>query len=399
MKLSVQETKDLHKYTKFFALKSAQVIIQSRVAERISTQCKPNTQGTDWFNLHINDHPDVIAETKKALNGEIISPCFPLCIEISLRTSEGDQMTLESWCLSLLPEQCDPTLKNIPSVYNRMGLLLKSLLSVTRVTPAYKLSRMQGADSYVMCYRIYLGQPVLHSLGEDYKQTRIGQICTPIGTLQFSVAYRTKMTISPTQTGKNSIMVKSDHFNSNSNTRRHRNGDDINDLTKPMRPGPFADPKPKKTVEPQLPGVTRLLAMGKNKPRPTKNSENAENEVIENPRLIEEDESSKKEISNSPTKSIPKMTSSNSSRLSIFSNLKSVDEEYWMQELSAPFANRGPMGELMQFYKQCKKSPPLQSPQKNPTPEEITEMIKMYESQLPEYDALVQSFCESPDNN
>lgn len=240
MKLSVQETKDLHKYTKFFALKSAQVIIQSRAGDKISTPCKPNTQGTDWvslfmscaagsngllqFNLNINDVPEVITETKKALNGEIIAPCLPLCVEISLRTSEGDQMVLESWCLSLLPEQCDPSLRNIPSVYNRMGLLLKSLMSVTRVTPAYKLSRRQGVDSYVMCYRIYMDEPVLHNLGEGYKQTRIGQICTPIGTLQFSVSYRTKMTISPTQTGKNnSIMVKSDHFNSNSNTRRHRN--------------------------------------------------------------------------------------------------------------------------------------------------------------------------------
>lgn len=48
MKLSAQETKDLHKYTKFFALKSAQIIVQSRVGEKISTQCKPHTQGADW---------------------------------------------------------------------------------------------------------------------------------------------------------------------------------------------------------------------------------------------------------------------------------------------------------------------------------------------------------------
>ncbi|RZC43268.1 autophagy-related protein 13 -like protein, partial [Asbolus verrucosus] len=224
MKLSNQDKKDLDKYTKFLALKSTQIIIQSRVGDKVSTPCKPNTQGTDWFNLHINDLPDVLAETRKALNGEIISTCIPLCVEISLRTSEGDQMVLESWCLSLLPEQCDPTVRIIHTVYNRMGILLKSLVSVTRVTPAYKLSRRQGPDSYVICYRIYMDQPQLHSLGDGYKQVRIGQICTPIGTLQLSVAYRTKMTISPTQTGKNnSIMVKSDHFNSNSNPRRHRN--------------------------------------------------------------------------------------------------------------------------------------------------------------------------------
>jgi len=46
-----------------------------------------------------------------------------------------------------------------------MSLLLKSLLAVTRVTPAYKLSRRQGADSYLICYRIYSGEPQLHLLG------------------------------------------------------------------------------------------------------------------------------------------------------------------------------------------------------------------------------------------
>jgi autophagy-related protein 13 len=30
-----------------------------------------------------------------------------------------------------------------------MGIALKSLLSVSRVTPAYKLSRQQGADDFV----------------------------------------------------------------------------------------------------------------------------------------------------------------------------------------------------------------------------------------------------------
>lgn len=42
---------------------------------------------------------------------------------------------------------------------------------------------------------------------------RVGQLSTPVGTLQLSVAYRTKMTISPQHTGRDtSIMLKSDHF-------------------------------------------------------------------------------------------------------------------------------------------------------------------------------------------
>lgn len=166
------------------------------------------------FNLNISDLPDVLAETKRVLNGEIISSNVPLCVEISLRTSEGDQMVLENWCLSMLAEQCDPTTRIVHTIYNRMGTLLKSLVSITRVVPAYKLSRRQGPDSFVICYRIFLGEPLIQCLGEDFSQVKIGQICTPIGTLNLSVSYRTKMTISPTQTGRqNSIMLKSDHFN------------------------------------------------------------------------------------------------------------------------------------------------------------------------------------------
>lgn len=132
-------------------------------------------------------------------------------------------MVLESWCLSVLPERCDPIKRIAHSVYNHMGILLKSLVSVTRVTPAYKLSRRQGPDSYVICYRIYMGEPQLHTLGDGYKQVRIGQICTPLGTLQLGVSYRTKMTISPTQPERgHSMMVKSDHFDTNLSPRHLR---------------------------------------------------------------------------------------------------------------------------------------------------------------------------------
>lgn len=106
-----------------------------------------------------------MADAKRALCGEIVSSTVPLCIEISLKTVEGDTMVLETWSLGVLPEQSDPTVRVTYTVYNRMGILLKSLLSVSRVTPAYKLSRRQGPDSYTMCYKIYMGEPQLHVLG------------------------------------------------------------------------------------------------------------------------------------------------------------------------------------------------------------------------------------------
>lgn len=60
--------------------------------------------------------------------------------------------------------------------------------------------------------------------GEDYKEFRIGETCTVFGTVKMSVAYRTKMTISPTQTGRDAkIMLKSDHF-----LNEHMHGDKPN---------------------------------------------------------------------------------------------------------------------------------------------------------------------------
>lgn len=50
-------------------------------------------------------------------------------------------------------------------------------------------------------------------LGDGYRQVRVGQLSTQLGALSLSVAYRTKLTISPQHSGKdNAIMLKSDHF-------------------------------------------------------------------------------------------------------------------------------------------------------------------------------------------
>ncbi|XP_060647219.1 autophagy-related protein 13 homolog [Drosophila nasuta] len=288
--------KDLEKFIKFLALKSTQVVVQSRLGEKIQTQCNP-LAGNDWFNIVVQDHPDVLDETKRALSlkpGDSIMQRLPLCIEISLKTSEGDQMILEVWSLDLLPldnnkaggtedtgnkgENENQVLKASHAIYNRMGIMLKSLISLTRTTPAYKLSRRQCPDSYGIFYRIYVDRPQVHTLGEGHKHVKIGQLNTIVGSLIMSVAYRTKLTISPTAghhqtttitTGttttaqQGTIMLKSDHFrpasDANSPTsqlssfkpptlggiggangfekvdKRHI------DIEKPLRPGAFTD--------------------------------------------------------------------------------------------------------------------------------------------------------------
>lgn len=50
-KVSVQDRKDMDKFTRFLALKATQIIVQSRLGEKVSTPCKPNTGGTDWVRV------------------------------------------------------------------------------------------------------------------------------------------------------------------------------------------------------------------------------------------------------------------------------------------------------------------------------------------------------------
>uniref|UniRef100_A0A671L604 Autophagy-related protein 13 n=1 Tax=Sinocyclocheilus anshuiensis TaxID=1608454 RepID=A0A671L604_9TELE len=162
--LSPQDKKDLDKFIKFFALKTVQVIVQARLGEKINTCSSSSPTGSDWFNLAIKDIPEVTHEAKKALAGQLPGIGRSMCVEISLKTSEGDSMELETWCLEM-NEKCDKDIKVSYTVYNRLSLLLKSLLAITRVTPAYKLSRKQGHD-YVILYRIYFGDVQLTGLGE-----------------------------------------------------------------------------------------------------------------------------------------------------------------------------------------------------------------------------------------
>uniref|UniRef100_A0A8C1YT17 Autophagy-related protein 13 n=1 Tax=Cyprinus carpio TaxID=7962 RepID=A0A8C1YT17_CYPCA len=191
--LSSQDRKDLDKFIKFFALKAVQVIVQARLGEKISTCSSSSPTGSDWFNLAIKDIPEVTHEAKKALAGQLPGIGRSMCVEISLKTSEGDSMELETWCLEM-NEKYDKDIKVSYTVYNRLSLLLKSLLAITRVTPAYKLSRKQGHD-YVILYRIYFGDVQLTGLGEGFQSVRVGVVGTPIGTITLSCAYRTNLAL------------------------------------------------------------------------------------------------------------------------------------------------------------------------------------------------------------
>ncbi|XP_036399429.1 autophagy-related protein 13-like isoform X3 [Megalops cyprinoides] len=211
--LSPQDKKDLDKFIKFFALKTVQVIVQARLGEKICTRSSSSPTGSDWFNLAIKDIPEVTHEAKKALAGQLPGIGRSMCVEISLKTSEGDSMELETWCLEM-NEKCDKDIKVSYTVYNRLSLLLKSLLAITRVTPAYKLSRKQGHD-YVILYRIYFGEVQLAGLGEGFQTVRVGIVGTPIGTITLSCAYRTNLAFMSTRQFERTAPIMGiiiDHF-------------------------------------------------------------------------------------------------------------------------------------------------------------------------------------------
>lgn len=123
------------------------------------------------FNISLQDLKDIADETKRAFEsatGEksnLIN--LPLNVEISLKTEEGYDMLLEVWTLTIAPESNSPTIRSSHHVYNSFGVLLKSVICVSRATPAYKLSRRQKTESYKIDHTISAGKLLdLNRLGK-----------------------------------------------------------------------------------------------------------------------------------------------------------------------------------------------------------------------------------------
>jgi len=101
------------------------------------------------------------------------------------------------------------------TVYNYIGLLLKSMTVVTRSMPAYKLSRHQSPDTYRTCYEVYLREPITSYDADSFCRQPIGSVPSPLGAVAAFVIYRTKLTICSKQssTADLSSTIKDDHFN------------------------------------------------------------------------------------------------------------------------------------------------------------------------------------------
>lgn len=108
---------------------------------------------------------DVEREARRVIMGLSGSETrWSLCVDIVLKTAEGDSMVLETWNISLSSEFRDYI--STYALYSRFGIIIKSLLAISRVVPAYRYSRRQTPDTFVIDYRIYEGEPKCSNLGE-----------------------------------------------------------------------------------------------------------------------------------------------------------------------------------------------------------------------------------------
>ncbi|CAH4038708.1 unnamed protein product [Pieris brassicae] len=401
-----QDRLKLYKFTKILTLKIAQIVVQSRQGRKIvhlynttkssddnvicDTTCIPNN--LQWFNLSIPDVPDVNNDTKRVLNGEVIQALSNvLCIEISLHTNDGDDMVLEFWTVKIGPLH-DATITSISTIYYRMSIMLKSTLSISRITPAYKMSRLQNKDCYKISHKIYGGQPNLDLLGKKYKNIKVGELHMPIGTIEIEVSYRTEMTILPeprsrvpsygeVQNISNSdIMVKSDHFPKEIPRKNYSDKKKV-DLTKPLTAGAFVDTIKLKELHdalyqqlPPAPPMEWLLA---EKDKMEKKIKLSMADAISKPGPSSEAEPPLP-LDASKAVEVPKCKDSKYASLMDF-----------------PFADGSPITELANFYQECLQARSASEAWTNESistdSENLSQQLKMYEEAVPEFDSMVES--------
>ncbi|XP_077994293.1 autophagy-related protein 13-like isoform X2 [Glandiceps talaboti] len=423
-KITAQDKKDLDKFTKFLTLKSIQVIVQSRLGDKINTKSKPQSTGSDWFNLAIKDNPEVLSEAKKHISNQLPSIGNSLCVEISLKTSEGDGMILETWCLGI-NERSDSQAKVHYAVYNKMALLLKSLICVCRVTPAYRLSRKQGQD-FGIYYRMYYGGvDLISALGEGFENIRVGSVITPIGTITLTAAYRTKLAIPDRSSEREDIptcVLESQDscattFSTSPSSSGYvqspqRDSQSHQHTTPPINVTTYTRGRPVVETEKHKLGLPEsgsfssghkrgaFVATGKSPPdegdifstdipfmsllQDHSHSESPKNKTLAAVRRGSVDQPGEQTTSTGSNKS-------NSSQTS-------APDDFVMVELKPAFAKSNSGSDLGAFYRECQTAPPLltfnddQSFQEPNTEEDtLVEQLADYEDKMTDFDDFVKS--------
>lgn len=190
------EYNDFAKFVKFLSTRLIQIVVQSRMGEKLSHKCTPDPHLSDWFNLKI----DEIGEVAKYLKKNVLH--YPpkidaINIDFYLYTSDRETLPLETWSLYVDSSNVDNSINVRTDLYHRMGTLLKSVYSSSRVLPSYRYYvRKQSSETYVILYRIYNGVVNEKAFGENHKFIKLGELPSPFGYVCLDVRYRTSMKIS-----------------------------------------------------------------------------------------------------------------------------------------------------------------------------------------------------------
>lgn len=384
---SIADKNEFTKYSKFLAYKAVQVIVEARKGIKIEPNSKTQSSDSEWFNLQIPDNPDVNRATKNALPSERVLETFEagLHVEISVKTEDGDEMVLEIWTLGLDDTQCDPSLTALSTVHSRMSTLLKSLITFTRITPAYQLSRRQRTESFTIFYRVYSGETKNKLFGDSVKKMQVGMLRTPRGGIFFSVAYRTDLSIAPNRAKNTGLLLKSDHFEL---SPKHKTFEPITreiidkpkeiDINKPLRLPAFVDEILIKQVFEEFFRKYPLPKCSMKKVISDEIDEEAKVVLEQAKPEVDEVEPSKK------------------------TRMRS-ESEMPLKLLYFPFADPHPIRELAEFYKEFFNAPLrlkefdhmeyIYHEEKDDS--DVSKDLELYESSAQEFDELLADMCRS----
>lgn len=186
--LNSKDKKDLEVYIKQFCFKSIQSIVNSRQGKPLLTDSQPDK--ANWFNLSLKDNPSLLDDCKAKLDVQNLFIGKTISVTVTLHMPEGESMVLEIWSFNISKKY--EKIKVTFTVYNKLCLLLRSIISASRATPTYRLTRKQS-HFFTIGYDIQTTEPQLSDLGECPKCERIGSVPTPSGTVTVTVFYRTSL--------------------------------------------------------------------------------------------------------------------------------------------------------------------------------------------------------------
>uniref|UniRef100_A0AC35U580 Multifunctional fusion protein Palmitoyltransferase Autophagy-related protein 13 n=1 Tax=Rhabditophanes sp. KR3021 TaxID=114890 RepID=A0AC35U580_9BILA len=187
---------EFNKFVKSLATRLIQSIVQSRMGEKLNQDCSTCPQLTDWFNLKIDEIGEIATYLKK--NVQLYPPKIDrINLEFFLYTCDHETLPLETWALYVDSSKIDNATNVQTELYHKMGNLLKSAISASRVLPAFRYyARNQSHDTFVILYRVSSGHCDTGCLGDNSKTHTLGELGSPYGSVCLDVHYRTKMELS-----------------------------------------------------------------------------------------------------------------------------------------------------------------------------------------------------------